>query len=278
MESLTCLLIDEGNARIIPYCFPIGREWWLQLFSGTIGAIIGAVVAAIAAVWVLNRTNAKQQELWEASNLAQAIRDGEAREEAQASLKKQLEAQQAGIDRSFRHQSELASLERVKEWVGALASEVYNITVAAGIDEDAMIEASAATTIATNRLRLELVGKADGFAPALNYFCQRFDADNYAVSRYYVQCELRKFTVEQPQMKFIFEQRKIVAAMRDHFIDLLGEWLSQPERRSSLEEEIKSICTNEVLCKVADDGFVDLSFQRRLLEEQYGQLGSDSGV
>lgn len=50
------------------------HEWMLQLFSGTAGALIGAAVAAAAAVFVLNRTNEKQQGLWDASK-----RDEEAR-------------------------------------------------------------------------------------------------------------------------------------------------------------------------------------------------------
>lgn len=77
----------------------IGEEGWLQLWSGFIGSVVGAIAAAFVALLVVWRTNRKQ------TSLAKAAADQQGR-----LFEKQLEEQRTALASQLAHQQE--SLKR----------------------------------------------------------------------------------------------------------------------------------------------------------------------
>lgn len=273
MSSISCLLIGEGVVRSIPWCIPLGRDWLLQLFSGTVGAVIGAVVAALAAVWVLNRTNSKQQELWDASNEAQKTRDAEAARELryrdrlartaeQSALSRQLRAQQDGIDETFRKQAEQASFNRQTEAVSKHAAHTQAMTSAVGKDLQLIQDARDSALQERMRLNIELYGKHDDLIQALTGASQGLFLDAFALHQLFQAGEAtadddpKKATL----MDLLMTQRATAAKTTGAYIRDLSIWLAQPSRRSEKLRALKNSAAGSSYQVVADSGYVDLSY------------------
>ncbi|MGO4235896.1 hypothetical protein [Pseudarthrobacter sp. YAF2] len=88
----------------------ISEAWWMQIWSGVIGAIVAAVVSVAVALIVVGKTNAHQsviagramaeQRMRDASALAQQrLRDAEALELQRAALREQLDLQRSETSR-----------------------------------------------------------------------------------------------------------------------------------------------------------------------------------
>lgn len=268
--DLSCVLVENGAARTIPYCFPIGREWWLQLFSGTVGAIIGAIVAALAAVWVLNRTNAKQQELWEASSEMQRIRDNHAQEDqrardeelrrdAQEALNRQLAAQQDALDRSIENQLEQASHARQTAAASSLTGHLVSMNHAIGKDSALILENRNNALHAATVWYVELYGKHEKFRQALSRGLPLSAFDAIALDRLR-QAHADEVDPVRAEKIQDFSRREALAIGRalGRYISLYSQWLALPESRAQLEKKLIGVPLGESFRRIEQSGFVDL--------------------
>lgn len=232
----------------------------MQLFSGTIGAIIGALVAAAAAVFVLNRTNAKQQQLWDASNDAQSQRDRELREaqaraEAEArhlqaqrdsaaqeaqrqALEKQLAAQQDSLEKQMAAQAEAleamharqleqAAKERQLQAAADLADSVLKLRLAVNSSESEVLACTTASTHAFAKWSIDLYGEHETFRSVLSDWLSLLAEDARALRN------LRDNSHGSEDLQRAYN--RLMSTYEDRvglFIDGFSRWLAEPSRRT----------------------------------------------
>lgn len=177
------------------------HEWMLQLFSGTIGALMGAVVAAAAAVWVLNRTNGKQQSLWDASK----------REEEQRSSK-----------------------SRQMQSAADLSESILKLLHATDTNEEAVIETSYLSTIAYIRWSADLFGKHEDYRKEMGRWIEEIHLDARALRN------LRDYkpataAMKEEHTKLRAEFEKNIV----HFIKTTNRWLAEEGLRKQHFESLK---------------------------------------
>ncbi|MET3350464.1 UNVERIFIED_ORG: hypothetical protein ABID57_002156 [Arthrobacter sp. UYEF1] len=188
------------------------HEWMLQLFSGTVGALMGAVVAAIAAVVVLNGTNAKQQSLWDASKVQDEIRTSKARQ--------------------------VQSAADLTEALLKLIPATYRK------DENDVVEASYASTNAFVRWSSDLFGLNEDFRKELSRWNSGFHRDSRALHklRQHQPHELYKSELDSLQAVFSMNIEK--------FIRTYSRWLAQEEVREEMIQTLRDGKSGDIALRI----------------------------
>ncbi|MDD7834994.1 hypothetical protein [Paenarthrobacter sp. AB444] len=109
----------------------IGQEGWLQLWSGFIGSVTGAIAATLVALLVLRRTNRHQRALAEDAAKKQAELAEKQLSEQRSSLEAQLRQQQEGLNRQLREQRLEARRERERAAMAVIVSGLTGLRAGA---------------------------------------------------------------------------------------------------------------------------------------------------
>jgi hypothetical protein len=149
----------------------ISEQWWMQIWSGVIGACVAAIVSVVVALLVVNRTNAHQTSL-----------AATAREEQRELNDKALEVQRAGFREQLAEQRKESSRLRMMEIRADVVSAAANVTEAGSQSPDAIAQASRLLERAITRWRIESEDK-DLIAELMHWPNHiRFLAGDYHVS------------------------------------------------------------------------------------------------
>ncbi|MET1152804.1 hypothetical protein [Arthrobacter sp.] len=122
----------------------ISEQWWMQIWSGVIGASVAAIVSVFVALLVVNKTNAHQSDLAETARDQQRERDDRA-----------LEVQRAGMQEQLAEQRQEAGRLRMIEVRADVASAAYRMADAAAEGWVEIAQATPALERAVTRWRTE---------------------------------------------------------------------------------------------------------------------------
>ena len=109
----------------------IGQEGWLELWSGFIGSVTGAIAATLVALLVVWLTNRHQRALAEDAAKNQAELAEKQLSEQRSSLEAQLRQQQEGLNRQLHEQRLEARRERERAAMAVIVSGVTGLRAGA---------------------------------------------------------------------------------------------------------------------------------------------------
>lgn len=165
------------------------RDFLLQFFSG----LVGAALTAAAAVFVLNRTNSKQQSLWDASQ-----REEEARS-------------------SRVHHTHSAA---------ELSEGVLKLRQAIFVSEQAVIDTAYLSSTAYIRWIVELYGEHEDFSSELSRWVESLHLDARALRN------LRDHQPATDEIKTEFEKLRVCFDDNMvHFVRTITRWVAEEEAR-----------------------------------------------
>lgn len=146
---------DVFGHRIAPM-WGIGEEGWMQLWSGFIGSVVGAIAAALVALWVVSLTNKHQTSLAkEAAEKQSQLFDKQLAEQRTA-LDVQLEKQQESLNRQLHEQRLEARRERERSAMAVMLDGLTVLRAEARNPEFDHAAVIAEVAVGLHRWRLEL--------------------------------------------------------------------------------------------------------------------------
>lgn len=135
--------------------------WLLQLWSGTFGATIGAVAAAVVAWMVVGRTNRHQSTLAKEALELQAVLADAALEEQRLQSAAALKAQKDTLTQQLRDQRSEASRDRMIVAVTDMIAAVHQMSIEYRRDRETLLANYRQAYSAAHRWAIEDAGELD---------------------------------------------------------------------------------------------------------------------
>lgn len=133
----------------------VSEAWWMQIWSGVLGASVAAGISILVALIVVKKTNEHQSVLSNRALSEQRKRDDKALAEQRARDEAALEVQREALREQMEHQRAETARLRMMDIRADVVADANHITDAAMLSREAVDQAMPALSRSITRWRIE---------------------------------------------------------------------------------------------------------------------------